>query len=213
MVVMKHKINYPLNPEEALAAITASNDRSGYTTINIPSNTAYNIPFNRQSNFLYDTGTLQATSVPKTIGTPALTKKVSAREQYISNFNSNGINASSIQKDRNPSTNIKRNFSTNRPDASRSEVYKKYKQNLKSNSSRTSSDTNKIKNQPINATVTKDNNNDISDNISYESAYLVTADRNTTKVSKRNNKILSSSINEETNKTSKIEEKKMFKNQ
>ncbi|MBW0470303.1 hypothetical protein O181_010018 [Austropuccinia psidii MF-1] len=123
-----------------------------------------------RSNFLYDTGTLQATSVPKTIGTPALTKMVAAREQYISNFNSNGSNASSIQKDRNLNTNIKRNFSTNRPDASRSELYKKYKQNLKSNSSRTSSDTNKIKNQPINATVTKDNDNNIAENISYESA-------------------------------------------
>ncbi|MBW0467446.1 hypothetical protein O181_007161 [Austropuccinia psidii MF-1] len=57
----------------------------------------------------------------------------------------------------------------------------------------------------MDATVTKDNNNNISDKIGYKSPYLATSIRNTTNFSKRNNKNVSSSINKETNKTSKIE--------
>ncbi|MBW0584302.1 hypothetical protein O181_124017 [Austropuccinia psidii MF-1] len=81
--------------QENITTNTFFNNRSGNTTFKNSSNTAYQITFNpliptyynnKQSHFLYNSGTPQATSVLKAIGNSTQTKKIVSHEEQSSNI-------------------------------------------------------------------------------------------------------------------------------
>ncbi|MBW0524889.1 hypothetical protein O181_064604 [Austropuccinia psidii MF-1] len=140
---------------------------------NLATNTAYSMalkPFvsdtgiNRQSNFMYESGSLQNSSAPLPIATSIPTKKNFSREEYSINFDSQKINSKTIEKDKNTSTNTKttisnvnRPLSCNQPDTNSNDIYNKEEQKVKLNTSRTSSSINKIEFETIDATDTENN--------------------------------------------------------
>ncbi|MBW0470150.1 hypothetical protein O181_009865 [Austropuccinia psidii MF-1] len=161
---MKQKTQNKLNLKHELATNTAYRITDKLFTPNTDIST--------RSYFLHDAGTIKATSVTKTIDNCIMVKEVITKEDHSSNPDSKRINTNTIK------TNS--NFSPNQPDANGNKIYKNDEQNLQPNTSCTSFSTNEIRSVTTDATITKDNNNQISDYISYRSPYLVTPNKNAT---------------------------------
>ncbi|MBW0507824.1 hypothetical protein O181_047539 [Austropuccinia psidii MF-1] len=173
MGFIKHKNDYQYNSEDKITTNKVSENNRGNSTVNISSNTAYQIPFNPlihtynnniQSHFL-------------------------SSKEYISYFASKTVNKKTIKKANSPSTDINRSFSTNQPDTIRNEIYEEHEQNPKPKTSCTKSSTNKIGPNTMNAMFTKNNDNNISEEISYKPPSLAIANRNTSTLVKNTNNI------------------------
>ncbi|MBW0526651.1 hypothetical protein O181_066366 [Austropuccinia psidii MF-1] len=86
---------------------------------------------NRQAHFTYESGSLQASSAPKLIGTSISAKKLFPRKEYDNNFDNKSINGNTVKNNSNSSTNINRPFGSNQPDVNSDEINKKENNDLK----------------------------------------------------------------------------------